>query len=222
MYTKYLIIIFSIIFYPLFGQLRMEIEVINSVASINIYNDSENNYAFPLDINHLRPYEADCHNFSDKELEFPNMALMVNIEKADNIKEDYNVGYYRVEDKFDPLIKKANIERSNFKKEIQKWRKKNKIANYDVGLINYSIIKNLVYLKSKEKISFKIKLDLYNITNQELIFYNYILDKAMKYKLFMSLCEFDELESYFTLDQKQKLKEYKLFKGSIQSNKIQL
>ncbi len=93
---------------------------------------------------------------------------------------------------------------------------------YPLALTNYNIIKNLIYLKSKEKVSFKIKLDFYNITNQELIFYNYILDKELKYKLSLSLCEFDELENYFTIDQKQKLKNYKLFKGSIQSNKIQL
>lgn len=222
MHTKYYILILTFFFSSIFGQLRLELKLVNSVANLTIYNDSKENYILPVDLLHFRPYEADCNNFSEQEAEFPGFGLMVNIIEEDNKKEDYAVGYSKIPENFDPLRDKVNIQRSGFKKKILKWAGKHKIKDYDLALINYTIMNNLIFLKAKEKISFNIKLDLYNITAQELIFYNYILEKSENYKLYVSLCEFKGIDKYLTFAQKEKLKKYKLFTDQLESNLIEL
>jgi len=222
MQKRYYTIILTLFFHSIFSQLKLEIKFLNSIATITIHNDSQENYILPIDKLHLRPYETDCNSFSDQELEFPGMALMVNIETLENKKEDYTVGYYQTIDKSDSLIKKVNMKRSHFQEKIKEWGAKNNIKSYDFALINYNLIHNMLYIKSNEKISFKIKFDLYNITNQELIFYNYVLDNSTNYKVYLSFCGFNDYEKYLTNTQKKKLKKYNFFTGKLESNKIEL
>lgn len=114
-----------------------------------------------------------------------------------------------------------DIERNAFRKKIKLWGKINNIQNYNDALINYNLMNNLIYVEPHEKISFNIKVDLYNITNQELIFYNYILKKTENYNLYLSLCDFSNFDKYLTSSQKKKLCKYKFFYSKLESNKIQ-
>ncbi|WP_223609550.1 hypothetical protein [Chryseobacterium sp. OSA05B] len=222
MYSKYYTLILIFFFYSIFGQLRLELRLTNSIAKVTIYNESKENYVLPIDAFHFRPYEDDCNNLSDHELEFPSFGLMVNIIKSTGKKEDYTIGYYKTSENFDSISNNINIKRSSFQKKISKWGKNNNIKDYNVSLINYNLINNLIYLKPKGKFSFNIKLDLYNITAQELIFYNYILEKSENYKFNLSLCEFKEIDRYLTSSQKYKLKKYKLFTKKLESNFVEL
>ncbi|WBV60639.1 hypothetical protein PFY12_00640 [Chryseobacterium camelliae] len=221
MRKKYYTLILALFFCSVFGQLKLEFKLLNSIADITIYNTSKENYILPIDRFHLRPYETDCSTFANYESEFPSFGLMVNIFTSDGKRENYVMGYKHF-DNFDSIGKKVNFKRDSFRKKILKWGEKNKIKDYNEALINYNLINNLIYLKPNEKISFKIKFDLYNITNQELIFYNYILEKSLEYKISLSMCEFNGIDKYFTVAQKKKLKKYKLFSGEILSNKVEL
>ncbi len=220
MYTKYYTLILTLFFYSIFGQLSLEFTLIDSVASVTIHNKSKDNYVIPIDRFHFRPYEVDCNSFSDYESEFPSFGLMVNISTSDDKRVNYVMGYKYFEN-FDSINKEVGIKREIFRKKIKDWSKNNNIKDYNLALINYNLINNLIYFKPNEKISFKIKFDLYNITAQELIFYNYILEKTENYKLNLSLCEF-EFDKYLTSSQKKKLKKHKFFTGKIESNKIEI
>lgn len=221
MYTKYCSLILAFFFYSIFGQLKLEVRVVNSIANVIIKNDSKENFVFPVDRFHFRPYEAKCDTFSDYESEFPSFGVMVNIISADNKREDYVQGYKYV-DNIDSIKQDIETKRDELQKKIKDWGASNDIKDYGLALINYNLNNNLIYLKPYEKISFNIKLDLNNITDQELIFYNYILDKTKSYKFYLSLCNYNQINKYLTSSQKIKLKKYKLFTGSIESNKIEL
>lgn len=220
MYTKYLIVILTFIFLPLFGQIKLEFYLIDSVAHVTIYNNSKNNYALPIDQYHFRPYEKDCDAFSDHEAEFPDFGLMLNVVDPDDKKEEYVIGYNKTDDS-NSLAKEIQSKRDNLKQMVLTWGKTNNIKDYKLAFMNYRLMNNLIYLKPGEKTSFKIKLNLYNITAQELIFYNYILEKSKKYKLYLSLCRGKNVNQYLTSVQKRKLKEYKIYSGTLESNSIQ-
>lgn len=222
MYSKYYTSILIFFFSSIFGQLKLEVTLINSFANVTIYNESKENYVLPLDALNFRPFEADCNSLSDHEQEFPVFGLMVNIIKSNGTKEDYTIGYYKPSDNFDTFSDKVNIKRLDFQKKISKWGGKNNIKDYNLSFINYSIMNNLIYLKSKEKFSFNIKLDLYNVTGQKLIFYNYLLEKSENYKFYLSMCEFGAIDKYLTSSQKNKLKKYKFFTGKLESNLVEL
>lgn len=207
-------------FHSLFSQLNMNVKLINSIAHITIVNESEFNYLIPIDINHFRPYEENCDNFTEHESEFPSFGILLNIVSRDDTKVNYSIGY-KYSDNFDSINDKRSIERKSFKRKIEQWRKKNKIEDYYISLINYKLINNLISLAPYEKKEFKIKLDLKNITAQELIFYNYFLEKNEYYKLFFSICSIESFK-YLTPSQRNKYKKYKFFTGKLESNKIGL
>lgn len=221
MHSKYYTLMLTFFFSFTFGQLKLEFTLINSVANVTIYNESKENYVLPIDVLHFRPYEADCGVFSDYEMEFPSLSLMVNIINSDSKREDYALGYKHF-DNIDSIEKNIDTKRENFQKKIKDWGKKNNIKDYNLALINYNLNNNLIYLKPHEKVSFKIKFDLHNVTNQELIFYNYILEKTSNYIFYLSLCNYKNINKYLTSSQNKKLKKYKLFTGSLESNKIEL
>jgi hypothetical protein len=84
-------------------------------------------------------------------------------------------------------------------------------------------MQNLVCLKPKEKKNFTIPLNLRNITNKDnAIHDSYLLEKNKNYTLFLSLQVKGNIYNYLTKAQKQKLKKYELFTGSLESNTIEL
>ncbi|BFO66523.1 hypothetical protein [Chryseobacterium sp. KCF3-3] len=221
MKTKFITIVSFFFFTTLFGQLRLDFKLINSVANITIYNDSEESYIFPLDRSHFRPYESICDAFDEYEKEFPSFGLMVNIINSEGNKENYILGYNKDSER-DAILYNLNKRREKLKKEVMIWSKNNNIKNYNLAYINYEIMKNLIYLKPKEKVTFNVNLDLNNVTNQELIFYNYILEESHSYQLYLNLCEFKEISKYLTASQKVKLQKYKFLNNYIDSNIINI
>lgn len=221
MKIKYYTLILVLLSSLLSGQLELSVTLQNSMAEITIYNKSGENYMFPLDRNHLRPYEKNCDAFYDYELNYPIYGLMTNIINSSGENVDYAIGHQRFNDikelEDDILVKKNKI-----KKIVNEWGSKNNIKNFNVAYVNYSLLSNLVFIKPYEKISFKVKVDLYNITNQKTIYYNYILNKSENYHFYLSFCEYKNLDKYLTPAQKKQLNEYKFFYGKLKSNIIQL
>lgn len=220
MHKKKYTLILLFLFNTLFGQLILEVKLINSIAHVNIINTSQDYYMLPINQNHFRPYEENCDNFLNYESEFPSFSLLLNLVSSNGKKVDYTVGYKYLDD-FNSDTKKINLERKSFEKKIKKWGKDNNINDYSTTLINYKLINSLIFFKPNENKKIKIKLDLKNITSQDLIFYNYFLDETETYKLFLSLCDFDSLK-YLTPYQKKKYASYKLFTGKLESNIIEL
>lgn len=221
MITRYGILILIVLSSIMSAQLRLEIKSIGSVTEVTIINTSNDYYALPIDKVHLRPYERNCNTFSDYESEFPAFGLMANLVDSFNKQTDYVIGYKSFDD-INSVKKNIDRKRERLKKKIIKWGDENKIKDYNTAFINYFLVQNLVYMKPHEKVTFKIKTDLYNITNQELIFYSYNIKNIENYNFYLSLCEYTNLDKYLTTSQKEKLKKYKLFTGSLESNKIQL
>lgn len=219
--TKYGILILAVLSSIMSAQLRLELKLIGSVAEVILINNSNEHYALPIDKFHLRPYEQNCNTFSDYESEFPAFALMTNLVDSSNGQIDYMIGYKSFDD-INSVKKNIDSKREKLKRRIIKWGDENKIKDYNNAYINYFLVQNLVCIKPNEKITFRIKADLHNITNQELIFYSYHIKNTENYNFYLSLCEYNDLDKYLTSSQKQKIKKYKLFTGSLESNKIQL
>lgn len=220
MHKKKYTLILLFLFNTLFSQLALEVRLVDSTAHVNVINRSQDYYMLPINQNHFRPYEENCDNFIDYESEFPSFALLLNLVNSNGKKVDYTVGYKYLDD-FNSDSEKINLERESFQKKIKKWGRKNNLNDYSTALINYKLINSLIFLKPNENKKFKIKLDLKNITSQDLIFYNYFLNEAETYKLFLSLCNFDSLK-YMTPDQRKKYANYKFFTGKLESNIIEL
>jgi len=220
MATKYYTLILIFFFYSAFGQLSLKLSLKDSMTTVTIHNKSKENYIIPVDKSHFRPAETYCDSFSDHESEFPSFGLVVNVMTPNDKRQSYVIGYQHFEN-FDSITAKFNVERDRFDKKIKNWAKKNNIKNYNTALINYKLINNLIFLKPDEKTTFRIKLDLKNITSQELIFYNYILEESENYELYLSLCDFDATK-YLTRSQKRKFRSYKFFSGILESNKVKL
>ncbi len=221
MIVKYVILILTVLSSLVSAQLRLEVKLIDSVAEVTIINESKEQYILPIDKTHVRPYEKNCNTFSDYESEFPAFGLMVNLLDSSAKHQDYVMGYRSFDD-INSVKKNIDREREKLRNTIRKWGDKNNIKNYNIAHINYNLINNLVCIKPNQKISFKIKVDLYNITNQELIFYNYSLKHAENYNFYLSLCSYNDLDRYLTSSQKKKLSKYNFFYGKLESNKIQL
>lgn len=221
MITKYGILILTVLSSMMSAQLKLELKLIDSVSEMTITNTSKDYYALPIDKAHLRPYEQNCSAFSDYESEFPAFGLMVNLVDSSNKQTDYVMGYKSFDD-INSIKKNVDRKREKLKNRIIKWGNENKIEDYNTAFINYFLIQNLVYIKPNEKITFKIKADIYNITNQELIFYSYNIKNIENYHFYVSLCEYTDFDKYLTSSQKKKLSKYKFFNSKLESNKIQL
>jgi hypothetical protein len=221
MITKYGMLILTVLSSILSAQLRLELKLIGSVAEVTIINTSKDYYVLPIDKVHLRPYERNCNTFSDYESEFPAFGLMVNLIDSSSKQADYVMGYKSFTE-INSVKKNIDRKREKLKRRIIKWGDENKIKDYNTAFINYSLIQNLVYIKPDEKFTFKIKTDLHNITNQELIFYSYNIKNIENYNFYVSLCEYNDLDKYLTSSQKKKLSKYKFFNSKLESNKIQL
>jgi len=216
MKTKYFTLILVLISFKLYSQLSIELEIRNSLAYITVKNNSTDAYLLPIDTKHLRPFENVCNNFSEQEIEFPSLALMLDFTTRDNKRESYVEGHLSIND-FEIIKNRINEKREKEKKKIEKWKSHYGLKNYNEALINYNVVNNLIFLKPKEKKQFFIKIDLHNITSQELLFYNYLLDQNEHYMVNLKYCNID-INKYLTSDQKSKFKKYKIFSNELKSN----
>lgn len=217
--TKYGILILTVLSSLISGQLKLELKLKASIAEITLINTSGEHYVLPLDKKRLRPYESVCNDFTVYESEFPSFGLMTGILNSSDEVQDYIIGYKSF-DEINSEERDIEKRRNELKNKIHKWNEKNKIGDGKIAFINYFLVNNLVFIKPYEKIAFKITFDIQNITGQELIFYSYWIKKTDHYRLYLSLCKYDDAEKYLTAAQKKKLGPYKFFNGYLESNSI--
>ncbi|ANF49961.1 hypothetical protein A0O34_05210 [Chryseobacterium glaciei] len=215
-----IILFFSSISY---AQIRLEFKLdFNSkIADVTIINNSSENYVFPLDINNLRPYEPECANYQEYEDSFPSLGLMLMIENQNDMKLlTYYVEDYVDPIKFDSITKEYKKKKSVYDDSMEKWKKLNKIKKIKDAKINYNIMNNLIFLKPKEKINYKLAVNTNNITNQNFKAYSYLYNSSESYKYYVEYCNASKAYEYLTRKQKKKIKGkgYKLFFGTLKSN----
>lgn len=208
--------IFQIIFaLSIFGQFKA------------LYNESNENIIIPIDTTSLQPYYSDNYNIIQHEWidQYPFFGLTINI--YDNF-EQKNVETYLHSELDLSDFKKIKIKNDSIKKEfnvkIEKWGKKNNVPKSDVK-INYYIMNNLLLLKPQEKIVFHVLFNLKNITNRDVgpLQGFYVLDNEKENIGYLSISiDKEAYIKYLTKSQRQKLNRYKLFTGSIKSNKINI
>ncbi len=226
--------IFQIIFvFSFFGHFKAQIKISwqldsqKKVANITLYNDSNENIIIPLDTTSLQPYYSDNYNIIKQEWidQYPFFGLTINI--YDNF-EQKNVETYlhseidisdlkKIKIKNDSIIKEFNLK-------MEKWRKKNNVREADVK-INYYIMNNLLRLKPYEKLVFHVPFNLKNITNRDAgpLQGFYVLDNEKENIGYLSISiDKETYIKYLTKSQRQMLNKYKLFTGSIKSNKIKI
>lgn len=219
--VKYVILILTVLSSLVSAQLRLEVKLVDSVAEVIIINESKEQYILPIDKTHLRPYEKNCNTFSEYESEFPSFGLMIHLMDSSDKYQDYVTGYKSFDD-IKSVEENIDIKREKLRETVRKWGDKNNIKDYNIAYVNYNLINNLICIKPNQKISFKVKVDLYNITNQELIFYSYSRKDTENYNFSLSLCSYYDLDKYLTSSQKKKFSKYIFFHGKLESNKIQL
>ena len=217
----------------IFGQFKAQIKINwqldsqKKIANITLYNESNENIIIPIDTTSLQPYYSDNYNIIQHEWidQYPFFGLTINI--YDNF-EQKNVETYLHSEIDLSEFEKIKIKNDSIKKEfnikIEKWGKKNNVPKSDVK-INYYIMNNLLLLKPQEKIVFHVPFNLKNITNRDVgpLQGFYVLDNEKENIGYLSISiDKEAYIKYLTKSQRKKLNRYKLFTGSIKSNKINI
>jgi hypothetical protein len=221
-------IFFIVISNNLFSQItvKWQLDFKAQQAKVQIYNDSNEKIAFPLDTKSFQAYFNDNYTISqsDWNRNYPFYSLTINAyDNAQNrIETNSSTPYLDLSD-FEK--QRLNIESINkdYNYKINSWKEKNGLKSDFEAQLNYYLMQNLIFLQPKEKKLFSIPFNLRDIANKNNVIHDsYLLEKDKSYTLFLSLQVRNEIYNYLTPSQKHKLKKYKLFEGSLESNKIQL
>jgi hypothetical protein len=223
--------IFQIIFVlSIFGQFKAQIKINwqldsqKKIANITLYNESKENILIPIDTTSLQPYYSDNYNIIQHEWidQYPFFGLTINI--YDNFEQKNVETYLHSEidlSEFEKIKIKTDSIKKEFNLKIEKWGKKNNILKADAK-INYYIMNNLLLIKPQEKIIFHVPFNLKNITNRDVgpLQGFYVLDNEKENIGYLSISiDKEAYLKYLTKSQRKKLNRYKLFTGSIKSNK---
>ncbi|MBO9694441.1 hypothetical protein [Chryseobacterium sp.] len=175
----------------------------------------------------MQPYYSDNYNIIQHEWidQYPFFGLTINI--YDNFEQKNVETYLHSEidlSEFEKIKIKTDSIKKEFNLKIEKWGKKNNILKADAK-INYYIMNNLLLIKPQEKIIFHVPFNLKNITNRDVgpLQGFYVLDNEKENIGYLSISINKEAYlKYLTKSQRKKLNRYKLFTGSIKSNKIKI
>lgn len=226
---KVFFFLFSIISNSLFCQIaiKWEVDLKTQKAEVRIYNYSKEKIAFPLDTKSFQAYFTDNYIVSESNWDrnYPFYSFTINaydIVSKNRIETYSGTPYLDLSD-FEKQRTSIESLNRNYNSKISEWKNKNGLEKDFDAQINYYLIQNLIFLKPKDEKSFSIPFDLKNITNKNnAIHDSYLLEKNKSYVLFLSLQVRNDIYNYLTPSQKQKFKKYKLFAGSLESNKIEL
>ncbi|CEJ71594.1 hypothetical protein BN1195_03943 [Chryseobacterium oranimense G311] len=195
----------------------------NPTAEVCIYNNSSENIVLPLDLKSLKPYFENQCSMADYEFPYPIFGLTLSVENK-NEKMVGNVHNIEISnnENFSEIIKERENVNNKYLTSLKAWNDKNAFSDLDYAKKNYYLFNNLIVIKSKQKLKFKINVNFENITNEKYIYYYYPIDWTIKNEAKLSLCIDSSIYNYLTEKQKQKFKKYRFFIGRIESNKIEL
>lgn len=205
--------------------IKSQVETYRLNLKIEVINLTNDYYLLPFDVRGFKGfYDSEyCGVYNDKDYPYKFFAPTVMLKKEG--EEDYiypgsSRGHYNGEGSekgIKELEKKANRELN----EITKLKNKYSFKSYEDALKNYYITKNILLLKPHEKYSYEISLDLGTITRTNTsVLYDYYFLEFSKYNLSLDLCITKDAYDWLSVEQKEKLKKYKFFVGTIKSNRF--
>lgn len=222
MIKKILIIINILVFYQFNAQIKIELNIdyLNKKANVVLVNETNTNLVVPLDTLALSPYYDDiCLEMKNYIHGSPYLGLNIKLKDEDTIS-DFLGGTGKMDDL--SVVNMIYTEKKKYESKIRLWQKKNNIKSFEEAKINYYVFNNLMYLKPGEKIEKTFYFDLHNITNGKYMYYYYRLEDDKKYNVSLTFNINECIYKYLTQKQKQSLNKYNLFKGQVESNKIEL
>jgi len=195
-------------------------------AEITIFNNSNEDIAIPIDTLSFQAYFNDTHKITKENWNknYPFFALTLNVYDYNQNRLKANTDMpYLDSSEFIKTKNKIDSIQNKYTSIIKEWKINNNITNDNIAQINYYLLKNLILIKSKDKVKFSVIFNLRNISNKENGLYDsYIIEKDKKYSALLKLNIDKRTYNYLTREQKQKLKNYNLFTGRIESNKIEI
>jgi len=213
----------------LFSQINVKwkLNLKTQQATVYVHNEGNKKIAFPLDTKSFQAYFSDNYVVSQSEWnkDYPFYSFTINVYDVINnklIETNSTTPYLDLSD-FEKQKANIKLNNKNYNSKIRLWKKMHNLKNDLDAEINYYLMQNLILLEPKEEKSFSIVFNLRNITNKNNIVQDsYVLEKNRDYLVFLSLFVKNDVYNYFTPSQKEKLKKYKFFTGSLESNKIEL
>jgi len=239
---KQIISIFIFFIYALINsQIKLEIKSLKKDAptqnyiEIKLINNSELYYALPIDLSDVKPdfFGKNC-DFSVNEITFLEKndmllrLLFINENTKKNEEDIYNfpnpqdLAHSKIIENQYLKKKDSVVSINNFR--IKKWKDSNNLRQSDDFVkLNYLIYSNIILLKPKQEITYKLNIDyskLYSsrIHETDSYYYYYNLKKDVPYSFMLNYCIDNRVYRYLTQKQKETLKKYKLFSGNLNSN----
>lgn len=235
--------IYLIFFYSSFfiSQVKVNIKFIDSkndlvkgkFLEIKIINNSDSDYILPIDTTDFSTFyfSEKCIDFSDFE-NYKNLTFKADLKNVNNNVSEMSIPHYKLTGQIDNKSKSFTNEMSRRdslikleNKRIILWKKQNKTQQPDIWIAkNKYLISSLVFVKAKQEVKFykyfnPKKFNLNSISGD----YDYFnLIKNNIYEFSLKYCIDYIVYEYLTTQQKAKIKNYKLFTGSLESNKIEL
>ncbi|REC50402.1 hypothetical protein [Chryseobacterium pennipullorum] len=224
-----LLILLSISFYTFYNsQIKLDILVHEKISTgkyllrITVKNQTNDFYALPLDKTGFKAYYSSEYCAS-QESEYSYKYLSPTIMLKDNSKNQFIEASSKmmdlVENYKDEYSKNMGFSDKEKEELILKWKNKNSIQTISAAQKNYYLVNNLVLLRPNEEIDYNVELDMTGIPRLDIKGeYDYYFLDHNKYALSLDLCILENVYMDLTKRQKEKLKKYKLYGGTIKSN----
>ncbi|GAA5098932.1 hypothetical protein GCM10023210_35620 [Chryseobacterium ginsengisoli] len=193
-------------------------------AVVTIKNNSTKNYAFPIELTNLKAYyENDivCEYFHSYHA--PSHGLSFSLKLTDpKTKEILKPQRTHVNIDFESFEKYLTENKGCFSldEEKEEWQVKHKIKDKTKADLNYYIYNHLIYLRPNQRFSYRIVIDLENISSEFYFIDRYDVKPNTKYAFELYTEITDCIYDLLTPEQKEEIKDYTLFTGKITSNII--
>lgn len=213
----------------IYSQIKFTASIVKTIDNhtyilkVNLTNQSQENYAIPIDTTGFRAYYSPqiCSKIDYPDKYFAPV-LLFKEEKSD-VYIQANSGSY---DLYEPIIenleKQAAIKLQKRKNIIKNWMIKNQFKTIEEAEENYNVVNNIVFLKPKQKFSYELRLDISDIRHSEISLNHdrYYLNKNNNYFFSLSICIDKSVYKLLTNQQIKQNKEYKFYHGRLDSNII--
>lgn len=188
------------------------------ILNINIENNSNINYAIPIDTTGFRVYYPDEPS-SNFYYEFADKGLGVMLLFKE--KNKYIIGESRSHDfRQSDLNMREDIKKQKItgEEKLKIWQEKYKIKNKLLAKKNMYLFNNIIFLQPGERLSFQKTFDFLDFNNTDYYYNLYFLQPEIQYILRLKYSINKKIYLNLTTEQKVKLKGYKLFCGDLLSN----
>lgn len=235
---KLYILFFSVVFFN--AQIRLEIKADNlilsntkNVVQLNIINETDSKYAVPINMTDFKPFfQGDnCKTYVDNSFMGSNdlFLKLVFIDADDNyVDKIFNTPNPSIIHSNNKIMrefeKKQDSAKSSYNRTINDWIKKYNIKkSKSWAEINKIVFPNIIYLGPRQTITYKIYINPSKLYSTQMhqtgsYFCSYYLENNTEYKFLLKYCIDSNVYNYLTKDQKNKLKDYILFSGNLETN----